>query len=116
MGWTRIESSMPRHPKVVGLSDPSFAAYVRVLCWCVEQSTDGYIPASVPFGTFAQKRPAAVLAELLAAGLLELNGTGVIVHDFDDYQLSGAEDKAKREAARLRKRRERERRHGDVTP
>jgi hypothetical protein len=111
MGWTRIESSMPRHPKVAGLTVHAKWAFVEALCWSVEQHTDGHIPATVPFRTFTDhRRPDDVMVELIAAGLLEQNGTGVVVHDFDDYQLSGAQDKAKREAARERKRRERERR------
>lgn len=108
MTWTRIESSMPRHPKIAGLSVHAKWAFIETICWSVEQHTDGHIPPTVPFRTFAPQKSAAVLAELLAAGLLEPNGDGVTIHDFDDYQMSGADDKARREAARLRKRKERE--------
>lgn len=109
MTWTRIESSMPRHPKVAGLTVHAKWAFIEALCWSVEQHTDGHIPSTMPFRTFAPVKTSSVLAELLDAGLLEQNGTGVVIHDFDDYQMSGAEDKARREAARLRKRRQRER-------
>jgi hypothetical protein len=115
MTWTRIESSMPRHPKVAGLSVHAKWAFIEALCWSVEQHTDGCIPASVPFRTFSAYKPADVMAELVTAGLLEQNGDGLLVHDFDDYQMSGAQDKARREAAALRKRRERQSKEKEVT-
>jgi hypothetical protein len=113
--WARIESSMPRHPKVIGLSVHAKWAFMEMLCWSVEQTTDGRINAGIPISTFTNgAKPDAVITQLVAAGLLERNGDGYVIHDFEDYQMSGARDKARREAATVRKRRERESKRDDA--
>lgn len=113
MAWARIESSMPRHPKVAGLSVHAKWALIEAICWSVSQSTDGAIPGSVPFSMFAPTNTKRVIAELANAGLLEINGAGARIHDFSDYQPNGASYKQLREQARIRKQRERERK-GDA--
>ena len=115
MSWVRFEANMPRHPKIAGRSVHAKWAFVEVVSWCVEHGTDGSIPPDIPFRTFTEhRRPDAVQAELLDAGLLEQNGRGLVVHDFSDYQPSGSDDKRRREAARERTRRWRMKREGDA--
>ena len=116
MSWARFESTMPRHPKIVGLSVPARWAFVEIVCWAVEQATDGEIAHGVPFSTFTTSPSQAgkIERELVAAGLLEQNGSSLLIHDFGDYQTSGAAYKERRADIRERKRKARAEREGDA--
>jgi hypothetical protein len=68
MTWTKLADGLPRHPKIVGLSDAAFRLHIYALCYASEQLTDGEIPAvSVPI--LAPKRAKKLTEELVLAGV-----------------------------------------------
>ena len=83
----RLDNTMPENPKVVGLSDSAFRAFIEALCWCSRQEKDGDIPYA------AMRRLAApkVTKELVAAGLLHDQGDRYEVHDYLKHQRSRSE-------------------------
>lgn len=77
---------MPWHPKALGLTDGAIALWLRALCWCNAQKTDGAIPAAAlrVLGTDAGA------AELVASGLWDEADKGWRIHDFGEYQPTAA--------------------------
>ena len=78
---------MPENPKVVGLTDAAFRAFIEAICWCSRQESDGLIPEA------ALKRLAKpkVITELVAAGLLIHAVDTYAVHDYLVHQRSSEE-------------------------
>lgn len=84
MSWVRIDDLFPEHPKVVGLSDAAFRAYIEGLCYANRHLTDGVIPARVleRMGVGAE-----VAGELVEARLWHEAGSGAYaIHDYASYQ------------------------------
>lgn len=102
MSWLRLEGRMPNNSKVSALSDAAFRLYVTASCWCVEEKTDGLIPAHVPETLPRAPRGKALdrtVKELLTAGVWETAQDGrYVVHDHLKYNPSAAESEAIREA------------------
>lgn len=80
--WLRLDAGFDENVKVATLSAEGFRAYVRGLCYCARNLTDGAIPATVVL----QIGKRAATSELLGAGLWEQNGSGVLVHDYLEWQ------------------------------
>jgi hypothetical protein len=80
-----VHNGMPDHPKIEGLSDAAFRLLLRVWCRCSLYTTDGAITEA----WWTKQKPKS-RQELLDAGLVEpaLVGGGVIVHDWDQHQLT----------------------------
>lgn len=85
--YIRLHDGMPDHPKIVGLSNAGFRAYIEVLCWCARHLTDGRIPNA------AARRLGSVktLRELVTAGLIREFPDGLGVHDYLQHQRSANE-------------------------
>lgn len=83
--YIRLHDGMPDHPKVVGLTDAAFRLYVEALCWCSRRHANGAIAAAALPSIGIHKRPLALAAELVDAGLWERTeggGYGVLAaHD-----------------------------------
>ena len=94
MTWVKLDADFPAHPKVVDLSDDAFRAFIGGLCYCNQYLTDGRITP----GAIKRIASRKVSAELVAAGLWEQNGNGVMVHDYLEYQFSRSTVEANREA------------------
>lgn len=92
MWWVRLDDDFPNHPKVVGLSDAAFRAYVQGLCYCSQYLTDGWLPARP-----GDRRAAG---ELVKAHLWVPDGEGFQVHDYLDHQQSREQVNARRQQAR----------------
>lgn len=89
----RVVTTMPDHPKIVGLSDAAFRALVTLWCWCGEHHTDGHVPTAI-----VRKLKPKARAELLAAGLMREFEDGFGMHDFLDHQRSAEEIDAYRQS------------------
>ncbi len=89
--WVRLDDQFAEHPKIIGLSDGAFRTHVAALCYCNRNLTDGHVPAALG---------SSHAAELLEAGIWELNGNGYDVHDYADYQPTGEETERIRELRR----------------
>lgn len=83
--FIRVHENMPEHPKVEPLSDKAFRLLITTWCWSKRTKTNGHVQAAV----WRKRGTAKTRAELIDAGLVEddLAG-GVIVHDYDDWQMT----------------------------
>lgn len=99
MAW--IDDRIWCHPKIVGLSDKAKVAYMFGLAYCSGMSTSGRLDRATQrlMGATDKTR-----AELVAAGLWDLNGDGVTVHIHDWDEHNGRRDE-RRAKDRERKRR-----------
>ena len=107
MPWTRLDDGFHHHPKILALTDSAHRLFVDTLNWSVANLTDGHVPLHVPniclpHGTDRTRKSA--IAELVGSGLWMLNGAGWVIHDFDDYQETKEEVRARREKWANRKR------------
>jgi len=98
--WVKLDDRFDEHPKVVGLSEPAFRAFVSGLCYCARNLTDGHITDAAL--RRITRRP--VVNELLEVGLWEQNGNGVHIHDYLDFQPSSERILSRRRADSERKR------------
>jgi hypothetical protein len=96
MTWARFDDDFTRHPKIVGLSDRAFRAYVDGICYGSRYGTDGRLPYAhaVTWGM-------EVRAELVASGLWEEAGRDVRIHDFLIYQRKREDVDRIRESKRI---------------
>lgn len=90
MTWARVDDAWWCHPKVLGLDLDARGLWISALSWSCQQQTD-HIPDAIvrmcgDDGSAAKK--------LVRAGLWEENGTGWVIHDWDDYQSERAKKAA----------------------
>ncbi len=99
MSWAKIDGGYAFHEKVIEAGNEVAGAHVRMIAWCAEQCTDGKL-------TRAQAMLIAgrsdVIESMVRVRLLDADGSGFKVHDFDHYNPTG-------EAARAQKAMYRER-------
>lgn len=93
MPWVKLDDGCDEHPKLVGLSDGAFAAWVTGLLYCNRNRTDGFIPAAAAHRRLRGDGEETA-EELVRAGLWERTDDGYRVHDYLDYQPSS--DQARR--------------------
>lgn len=99
MTWFKIDDSMWSHPKVMLCSDAAIALWARAGSFSCDKLTDGFIHrAYLPSLRSTEK----AAAELAAAGLWDEVADGWRFHDWEDFNETGEDVVAKREAARLR--------------
>lgn len=94
--YIKLHDGICRHPKVVGLSDKAFRAYIEALCYCSEYLTDGQIVKSFA-AKIASRR---VWAEMAACGLVDVTDSGYAMHDYLEHQRSADQVKQFKEAKR----------------
>ena len=94
--FIRIDPKMPEHPKVEALSDGAFRLLVNLWCYSHRYLTDGRLSSD----TWAKRGKARLRKELVDAGLVEIaaDGTGVVLHDYLDHQMSREEVLAAKQA------------------
>lgn len=106
MSWARLDDGFPQNPKVIGLSDAAFRAYVEGICYATRHLTDGMVPR-------ASVREPDAATELVRAGLWNTERRGWQVHDWHDWNPTAERIKQQRKDAAERMRRRR--RGGDGT-
>lgn len=82
--FVKLLDEFPGHPKIVGLSDAAFRAYIEALCYCSRYLTDGAIPEPAA-RRFASARS---ISELVSVGLLDRHSGSVHIHDYLEHQTS----------------------------
>jgi hypothetical protein len=112
--WLKIDDRMPEHRKVRRLSHAAFRLHVTLLCLCARDVNDGQVTRddvddALDARPFRDDDGDALLAELVAAGLLDVDGDGWRVHDYLDHNPSRADVEAQREREREKKRAQRAR-------
>jgi hypothetical protein len=109
MSYSRFALGFTRNRKVHSLSDAAFRLWVSAIDYAREQKTDGELTANdmdaVPRCPARGRKRDSIVAELVAAGLLEEDGDSWQLHDFHDWQDSAEQVSAKQAAARERMRR-----------
>ena len=113
MGWVRLDDNFADHPKVIALSDSAFRLYIEALCYSNRQLTDGFIPNAV----YLKLSTDDEADYLIDAGLWEeVHGnvispdltTGYQIRSYTEYQPTREKVEEKREQAKERLRRYRE--------
>lgn len=104
MGWVKLENTFPQNPKVVGLSDAAFRAYVTALCYCDAHMTDGLLPEAAIL-TLGITEPVRV--ELVSNKLVSSRRGSLRIHDYLEHQRSRAQIASERKAAKERQKRAR---------
>lgn len=106
MAWFKLDDSMWSHPKFLRLSDKAFRLWVRAGAYCAQHLTDGLVTRDTLTILGAARRTAD---ELWAAGLWERAPDDAYrFHDWDHYQPSSAQRRAKQAYDRERMARLRE--------
>lgn len=105
MAWGKIDDNLWGSPKWLATPPRARALWVTALSWCMNQLTDGYVPAHV-LSTLGGNRTDA--RNLVATRLWKEADGGWIFHDWLDYQPSREQVLAERAAAAERQRRARE--------
>lgn len=102
LAWIRLDTGWPRNPKVLTLlteRDGYRAAvvYISSLAYSGEQGTDGFIPKLA----LAQLHGRPIDAQrLIKVGLWHELDNGYQVNDWQDYQQTSDETKARSERAK----------------
>lgn len=87
--YARMYVSMLRNAKLVDRTDLAWRLYNSAILWCRDEGNDGHIPeaalvACIPGRT--KPKLIAAAAELEDAGLWDRNGTGWLIHDYQEFQ------------------------------
>lgn len=99
MTWAKLDDQFFSHPKVIDLSKDAKLVFLAGLTYCAGQLTDGLIsPGGLRMIAAQVDAPRSVADELTAAGLWEAVDGGYHVHDYLEYNPTGHEVRAKREA------------------
>lgn len=111
--WLRVDDGLLEHPKIIRAADHLggsnalgrvAAVWLEAALYASRNLTDGFVPARVVARLLSDDEPARVAAALVLAGMWIEVPDGYRLHDWDHYQPSGADVKAKRARDRDRKR------------
>ena len=101
MTWVKIDDSFPNHPKIIGLSDRAFRVHISGLCYCGTYLTDGFIPFAA-VEALVKEPEYKPTDELEAVGLWIRTDKGFQIHDYLEHQTSKSQVESKRENAKER--------------
>lgn len=90
----RVHAGFDEHPKINPLSDAAFRAIIEAYGLCKRTRNDGRIPLA----TWRKKWKPKPRAELVDAGLIDIEPDAAVVHGWLNWQPSVAELDAKRDA------------------
>lgn len=111
MTWIKLDDKTPRHPKIAGLTDRAFRAWIASMCYASEFLTDGVLPPA--FISTVRER---VRTELIAAGLWCVgDDASVSIHDYLDHQRDKASVRQQRDRNAVRQERHRNAKRNAVT-
>lgn len=101
MGWIWLDDLMPENPKVLRVGHVSAWLHICAIAYSNRNKTDGFLPAAKVAGLADIPRPQQAVARLVDAGLWHDTDGGYAIHDYADYQLTGAEREKRRKAGKL---------------
>ena len=107
MGWVRLDDNFADHPKVIALSDKAFRLFITGLCYSNRQLTDGIIPYQI-VNAWVGNDPMKPSDELEDQNLWERIDKGFMIRSYTEYQPTKEKVNKKRDEARERLRRYRE--------
>ena len=93
MPWLRIDDGFPSHPKIGRLSDRHFRVWIRVLTHAAR-----YNDPTVDEGTMREVMglDAKAVERFAELRLLDRNGTGWRIHDWDEYSPRTSTERVRR--------------------
>lgn len=97
MAW--IDDRIWCHPKFADISSDAAWAYVKGIAYSTGFATAGHLTPGQMKTIGASPKDCRAL---IAAGLWEMNGNGVVVHNWDEHN-SARDDRRERERERKRK-------------
>lgn len=98
--FAKIDIHLHSNDKLLPLSHGAFRLYICSLTFCKEQRSDGHIGVNQAKQLARSQRvPMTAIKELLDQGRYEQNGSGYVVHDFDEWQQIDHEVREKRAEA-----------------
>ena len=84
--YITLTNEYPRHRKIRGLSDAAFRLHITLLTMNNEDRLDGHVEP-----TDLESRGPKVKKELIDKGLVEVVGSGYMLHDYLEHQNSSDE-------------------------
>ena len=96
MTWGKLDDRLHSHPKARRAGLEAMGLWVMGLSFCNAYSTDGHI-GRADVEAIAGRRPDALAARLVTAGLWEPTDDGWCYHDFHEYNPSAQEVAAERQ-------------------
>jgi hypothetical protein len=121
--WVRIDDGAPIHPKLLDAGPEAAWLWIAGLAHCNRAVTDGsirkvHLLSLYPHEKWSAARVRALAARLVVAGLWVDQGDRYVVHDYAEYQEEALKGSVlgRREAAKLRKRAQREREKSSIPP
>lgn len=104
MDWFKVQATLWMNPKVRAISPQALRVLLFSWCMAAGNETRGYVAGS--WLPLLEAKPKLV-DELVAAGLWDANGTGYVIHDWDEHQAEALAIQDRKARDRERKRRER---------
>lgn len=118
MTWAKLDDHLPTNRKwrrVVKKSPAAGCLWVASICYSARYLTDGRIPKDELDEVAPVKAPEKLARLLVEEGLFEDHGDAWFVHDYLQWNLPAEEVRARQEADRLRKARQRQKGARGVT-
>lgn len=105
MDWFKVEARIGTNEKVDDLSDGAFRSLIHLWGYAMQHENGGKVPAHA--ARLIPRVTAGRLAELEQAGFIHPNGSGYVIHDWDEHQEVALQlqDKRRRDAARKKEER-----------
>lgn len=99
MTFTPLDDKFHHNPKVLAAGNAAAGLYARLLSWCNDELTDGFVPAAVALSMGTRREIAALVAARrtpAGAGMLEPVEGGWQIHDWFPRNRPAAEIRAQR--------------------
>ena len=102
LSWVRVDSALASNHKVLQLltergGDHALCVYIFALGYCARQGLDGFIPEIALGLIHGKKRDSDLLVKV---GMWRAAQGGFQIHDYAEFQPSGAEVRARSDRAR----------------
>lgn len=105
MDWFKVEARIGTSEKVDGLSDGAFRSLIHIWGYAMQHENGGRVPGNA--ARLIPRVTARRLEELVDAGFIHPNGTGFVIHDWDEHQEEALKLQEKRRRDADRKKAER---------
>ena len=103
MSWVKLDDQFSDHPKILSAGPLAGWLYVCGLTYAGRYLTDGFIPQAQVRKLADVEDSAALADRLVTCGLWERVDGGYMIHDYLQYNPSGAEVRAQRDIVSRRK-------------